>query len=297
MSDYGASGEKNTGLNYYGQAGSDYNTLGNVGNQNFSYYGQDNSAYRNAEQGVASQLLRNPTSQDRAQYLAGANGGAMDTYLRAKARATQDAANRGLDTANSQGSESSVLGGTLGALDNGLASTQAGNASNYYNEYQSPNALLRRQQAAAGIYGDLANTEYGRGFQGVSAAAQGRMGLGGAYLSQSARDYARSDANNPWKSIAGLAGTAASIYGMTRGGGGQPAQAGGSSYGGDPDAFMNTYQGQYGGYGNTNPLMGGYDATGAPVANMFGPDSTDWRDPFQNSVAGSTPYYGGGDVS
>lgn len=205
--DYGASGDKSSARSAYDVAGKDYGTIGSYGQQQLYNWGSDNNLYRQSAQNLATAYGQDPTAQQKAQVLGTQNVDTATAYAKARARLLSDTANSGLDTAGNQGAQSSVLGGGLANLNAAYANTQAANATNYYNNYESPEAKLARLQKQSDIYGGLQSGEWTGGIGAMNDAAGGYSNIGSGYnrladldVQQAANDQ------SGWNALLGAAG-------------------------------------------------------------------------------------------
>jgi hypothetical protein len=176
--DYGYGQDRGQAVGNLDSAGSNYGAETVGGLTNMSNWGQDNNAYRQSMTNLAQQYGQAPTEQQEAQVLGNENADVATAYGKARAQLMSDSASRGLDTVGNQGSMSSTLGGGLASLGQSYANTLANNATNYYNQYQSPQATDARLAQQGGIYGQLASADWSQGMGALNDAAQGYAGLG-----------------------------------------------------------------------------------------------------------------------
>lgn len=187
-----------------GNAGDIYNTDRSVGETNLGNWNQDNPLYRQSALNLAQQLGQAPTQQQRAQVLGAENNNAASMYSKVRAQLLNDAASRGLDTAGDQGTQSSVLGGGLSSLSNAYANTLANNATNYYNQYESPMAQQARLAQQAQIYSQLASGDYSSGMGAMNDASNGYMNMASDYGNLANLSIQQQQADQtPWNSIFG----------------------------------------------------------------------------------------------
>jgi len=137
--------------NIGGQLGNLYNQLGN------QYQGNQANA-TSAANAYSQYLQSDPATQSyNAQQIAGAERGAQEGAVRAKAMLSSDLAQRGISPNSSMG-----VGG-LSSIDAALAANNA----NIQNQNAIRNQERRGQNLAtnAGLWGNLANTSLGQGQQ------------------------------------------------------------------------------------------------------------------------------------
>jgi len=176
--DNGYSADMQHAMTAYGDANSNYGTIRNYGQTNLGNWNTDNPLYRTSMLNLAQQLGQAPTAQQKAQYMGEVNNNVGSIYAKTRAQLLSDAANRGIDTAGDAGTQSSVLGGGLATLGQGQANALANAETNYYNQYESPDAARARLMQQGQIYGDLAHGDWTQGIGALGDSAQGYLNVG-----------------------------------------------------------------------------------------------------------------------
>lgn len=177
--DYGYGGYTGNAGNAFDSASGDYGTIGSYGQQQLQAWQPDNASYRKSMLDYANQLGQDPaTAQNKAAALAPLSADAATIYAQARSRLQADTAARGIDTAGDQGKQSSETAGGIGSLDLGYADALARNSANYWNAYQSPDAVAARMGRRSQVLGQLANGEASSGINALGDAAGGYAGLG-----------------------------------------------------------------------------------------------------------------------
>ena len=204
-------GQTPAGSGSVAQATGSYNSAtGNAGNQTtagntaMGYWGPANAQYFQSGNQLAQQLLRTPNQQDQANVLGNEGADAATVYAKARARLMSDAASRGIDTSGNAGAQSSELAGGLNGLNQAYTNQLASNATNYYNQYLSPEATQQREAEANDIYDKMAGTAWNEGQDALNSANKTYLAAGSGYADLGKmQDEEQQQQNSLWDGLLG----------------------------------------------------------------------------------------------
>ncbi len=209
-SDHGADGYGREAAGGITRATDYYDRIGHVGDANYDWYMGGDAADARKRTKDALAYLDKPLGTDTADAaeLEKMGKGSIGAYLQARAHAANVAAQSG------GGADNGWYQGNIAALDAGYAGQQGAN------HFALADARMRQHRQnimdAAALSDQLAGTEYGRGYQGDSAAAGGFLSASDRWRAMQQDALARQQAEEAQSAgiMGGLINTGATLYGM-----------------------------------------------------------------------------------